>query len=91
MDAVYSGWGTPQQTAIRPATPADLMNAQFAEGSMGPKVMAACQFVERGGQFAAIGSIDDAPALLAGTAGTIIMPTLADAAGSSASGQHARR
>jgi carbamate kinase len=90
VDAVYSGWATPQQTAISQATPADLMNAQFAEGSMGPKVMAACQFVERGGQFAAIGTIDDAPALLAGTAGTTIRPTPADAAGLGASIQHAK-
>jgi len=89
VDAVYSDWGTPRQNAIRLATPANLMDAQFAEGSMGPKVRAACQFVERGGQFTAIGSIDDAPALLAGTAGTTIRPTSADAAGVSASGQHA--
>ena len=70
VDAVYADWGTPQQSAIRYATPADLTSAQFAEGSMGPKVRAACQFVERRRRLAAIGSIDDAPALLAGTAGT---------------------
>lgn len=78
VDAVYSDWGTPHQNAITHATPANLMNAEFAEGSMGPKVRAACQFVEHGGEFAAIGSIDDAPALLAGTAGTTVMPTPAD-------------
>ena len=90
VDAVYSDWGTPRQNAIRLATPAKLLNAQFAEGSMGPKVRAACQFVERGGQFAAIGSIDDAPALLARNAGTTIMPTPADLAGVIAPGQEAR-
>lgn len=78
VDAVYSDWGTPQQHAIRLATPANLVHAQFAEGSMGPKVKAACEFIERGGGFAAIGSIDDAPALLAGAAGTTLMPTPAD-------------
>ena len=31
---------------------------------MGPKVAAACNFVQGGGAFAAIGSIDDAPDLL---------------------------
>jgi carbamate kinase len=80
VDAVYSDWGTPHQNAIRHATPANLMNAEFAEGSMGPKVRAACRFVEHGGEFAAIGSIDDAAALLAGTAGTSVMPTPADLA-----------
>lgn len=39
---------------------------------MGPKVRAACEFVERTGGVAAIGSIDDAQALLDGTAGTSI-------------------
>jgi carbamate kinase len=56
------------------------MKSQFAEGSMGAKVKAACQFVERGGEFAAIGSIDDVPALLAGTAGTTVMRGPADLA-----------
>jgi carbamate kinase len=39
---------------------------------MGPKVRAACSFVERTGGFAAIGSIVDTPALLRGEAGTIV-------------------
>ena len=84
VDAVYSDWGTPHQNAIRTATPANLANAQFAEGSMGPKVRAACEFVDRGGEFAAIGAIDDAPALLAGTAGTCVMPTPTELAAVSA-------
>jgi carbamate kinase len=91
VDAVYSDWGTPQQSAIRLATPADLMRAQFAEGSMGPKVKAACQFAEGSGGFAAIGSIDDAPALLAGTAGTRVMSTPADGAAVAAAGAEERR
>ena len=78
VDAVYADWGTTHQNAIRYATPAKLSHAQFAEGSMGPKVRAACQFVESGGGFAAIGSINDAAGLLAGTAGTCVMPTPAD-------------
>jgi carbamate kinase len=90
VDAVYSEWGTPHQNAIRHATAANLMNTQFAEGSMGPKVRAACQFVERGGKFAAIGSIDDAPALLAGTAGTTVIATPADLAGVTAAGANER-
>lgn len=39
---------------------------------MGPKVEAACRFVEASGGTAAIGRLDDAIALLAGTAGTVV-------------------
>jgi len=74
VDAVYADWGTPQQRAITHATPAEIAATKFAEGSMGPKVKAACQFVEQTGGFAAIGSINDAPGLLAGTAGTRLTP-----------------
>jgi carbamate kinase len=74
VDAVYSGWGTPQQRAIRRATPEALAESEFAAGSMGPKVRAACQFVEETGGIAAIGSISDTPALLRGEAGTLVTP-----------------
>jgi carbamate kinase len=74
VDAVYSGWGTPQQRAIRRATPAALAESEFAAGSMGPKVRAACSFVEETGGIAAIGSISDTPALLRGEAGTLVTP-----------------
>jgi carbamate kinase len=70
VDAVYTGWGTPEQRAITHATPAELEESRFAAGSMGPKVQAACEFAARTGGFAAIGSVDDAQALLNGTAGT---------------------
>src|SRR3954452_8234508 len=70
VDAVYAGWGTPEQRAIRSATPDMLAAGSFAAGSMGPKVRAACWFAERTGGFAAIGSIHDTQALLRGDAGT---------------------
>lgn len=72
VDAVYSDWGTPEQRAIRRATPEALAETEFAAGSMGPKVRAACSFVEQTGGLAAIGSIADTPALLRGEAGTIV-------------------
>jgi carbamate kinase len=72
VDAVYSGWGTPDQRVIRRATPEALSETEFAAGSMGPKVRAACSFVEETGGLAAIGSIEDTPALLRGEAGTIV-------------------
>jgi carbamate kinase len=72
VDAVYSDWGTPGQRAIRRATPEALSETEFAAGSMGPKVRAACSFVEQTGGLAAIGSISDTPGLLRGEAGTIV-------------------
>jgi carbamate kinase len=72
VDAVYVDWGTPQQRAIRRATPSALAGVEFAAGSMGPKVRAACSFVEETGGTAVIGSIADTPALLRGEAGTTV-------------------
>ena len=72
VDAVYVDWGTPQQRAIRRATPEALAGTELAAGSMGPKVRAACSFVEEGGGLAAIGSISETEALLRGEAGTIV-------------------
>jgi carbamate kinase len=72
VDAVYADWGTPEQHAIRRATPAELSASEFAEGSMAPKVRAACQFVERTGKRAVIGSIADTAALVRGEAGTVV-------------------
>ena len=74
VDAVYADWGTPQQRAVRRATPSALAGVEFAAGSMGPKVRAACSFVEETGGTAVIGSIADTPALLRGEAGTTVAP-----------------
>jgi carbamate kinase len=73
-DAVYSGWGTPQQQAIRTATPDALEQMAFADGSMGPKVKAACRFAAQTGHAAAIGALDDLSGIIAGTAGTTVSP-----------------
>jgi len=72
VDAVYADYGTPNQRSIRRATPTALAATPFAEGSMGPKVHAACSFVDHTGGFAAIGSITDAAAMLRGEAGTVV-------------------
>lgn len=45
-------------------------DGHFAVGSMGPKVEAACRFVEASGGRAIIASLDDLEAAIAGTAGT---------------------
>jgi carbamate kinase len=44
----------------------------FAAGSMGPKVEAACRFAELTGASAGIGRLDQAAAIVAGDAGTIV-------------------
>jgi carbamate kinase len=72
VDGVYAGWGTPDQRKIDRATPEELSTSEFAEGSMGPKVKAACQFVEQTGGQAVIGSITETQAMLRGEAGTTI-------------------
>lgn len=72
VDAAYVDWGTPTQRPIRRATPAALEAEGFAEGSMGPKVRAACQFVQQTGGRAVIGATTDTAALLRGEAGTTV-------------------
>jgi carbamate kinase len=70
VDAVYDGYGRPEQRPIAHATPSALREREFAKGSMGPKVEAVCRFVERTGGTAAIGSLHEIEDLLEGRAGT---------------------
>jgi carbamate kinase len=74
-DAVYLDWGLPSARALRQATPDTLDGYAFAEGSMGPKVEAACDFVRGTGKRAAIGALEDVAAMVAGTAGTQVTPS----------------
>jgi carbamate kinase len=76
-DAVYDGWGTPQQRAIRRASPDALAAMRFAAGSMGPKVEAACRFSRATGKRAAIGELSQLSRILAGEAGTTVDPAAA--------------
>ena len=70
---VYRDYGTPGQRVIRLATTKELRAMCFSAGSMGPKVQAACQFVESMGTRAVIGKLDDALGLLEGTSGTSVV------------------
>lgn len=74
VSGVLAGWGTPEERLIRSATPDEMGEHDFAAGSMGPKVEAACTFVEETGGWAAIGALEDAEAILEGRAGTRIHP-----------------
>ena len=51
---------------------AELRALDFAAGSMGPKVEAACRFAEQTGGIAGIGRLDQAAEIIAGDAGTIV-------------------
>ena len=75
VEAVFDGWGTPCQVPIRRASPMELQQRNFAEGSMGPKVEAACDFVRATGKAAGIGSLPNALAILQEKAGTWIATT----------------
>lgn len=71
-DAVYLDWGKPTQKAIRSASPDALAAMNFAAGSMGPKVDAACRFARATGKKAAIGALADLSGIIAGTMGTTV-------------------
>lgn len=79
IDAVYEDWSTADARPMRQSTPTRIRQLEFAAGSMGPKVEAACRFAEsvthgsRGIQrFASIGALKDIEAVLSGDAGTRI-------------------
>ncbi len=79
VDAVYRDFGRDTARAIRCATVAELRSEHFAPGSMGPKVEAACRFIEggrgRAPRLAAIGALEDAARILRGEAGTRVVAT----------------
>ena len=75
-------YGTPDAEPVGRVTVADMRKlaaeGHFASGSMGPKVDAACRFVEQGGSRAVITNLEsivDAVAAPAGqSAGTVVVP-----------------
>ena len=69
-DGVYLDWGTEDARRIERITPEQIEQYEFEEGSMGPKVEAACGFVRRSGGRAVIGALTDMQGMVAGTAGT---------------------
>jgi carbamate kinase len=74
VDGVYLDWGLPTQRKLQSMTTAEAAGYNFAAGSMGPKVQAACEFVVATGCRAVIGSLEDIDGLVAGTAGTSFVP-----------------
>ncbi|MBL4826757.1 MAG: carbamate kinase [Spongiibacteraceae bacterium] len=72
VEAVISDWGSDHAQAISHANPSDLAQLSFVAGSMGPKVQAACEFVNSTNRFCAIGRLQDIDDILGGRAGTHI-------------------
>jgi len=72
VDAVYIDWGTPNAHALGHVKASDLSVVEFAAGSMRPKIEAAVEFANIAGKSAAIGRLEDAVAIVAGTRGTRI-------------------
>ena len=71
-------YGTPQAEDVGTVTTTQLRGyaaeGHFASGSMGPKVDAACRFVEQGGTRAVITNLDHILDAVAGAAGTVVVP-----------------
>jgi carbamate kinase len=76
VDAVQLGYGTDAASSLHHASATQLReyaaHGEFADGSMGPKVEAACRFAARGGR-AVITSLHHITDAVAGTAGTIVI------------------
>jgi len=76
---VQRGFGADSAEAIDRMTvdeaAALLEEGEFGEGSMGPKVQAAVEFLRGGGVRAMIGDLSEAPDVLRGGAGTQIVPS----------------
>lgn len=79
--SVETGFGTDAARPIGHTTPAALRALKFPAGSMGPKVEAACRFVEATGKPAMIGQLEDAADLVRGTRGTVVEPVSQPAEG----------
>jgi carbamate kinase len=74
VDGVYLDWGKATARKIDVVTPSGVCRHDFATGSMGPKVEAACAFVQETGRPAAIGALGQLAGIVAGVAGTRFEP-----------------
>lgn len=72
--AVMEHFGTPRATPLRRLALDGPEALHLPAGSMGPKVAACRHFVRATGGTASIGSLDEAAEVLAGEAGTLVVP-----------------
>ncbi len=75
-------YGTPEAEPLGRVTVQELRSlaadGHFASGSMGPKVDAACRFVENGGAYAVITTLDQITEAVTGSCGTVVVPRADD-------------
>ena len=71
---VVVDYGTPEAHLLESVTPAELRSLGLPAGSMGPKAEACASFVEVTGGRAVIGALGQATDLVAGRAGTQVVP-----------------
>lgn len=71
VEAVYRDFGSADACALPALSVAQARSLNVPDGSMGPKVQAACDFADSGG-VSGIGRLQDALAILEGRAGTCI-------------------
>jgi carbamate kinase len=78
VEAAVLRYGTPQAEPIGQVAAARMREyaaqGHFAGGSMGPKVEAACRFVEAGGERSIIAKLDQLDLAVRGQTGTVVVP-----------------
>jgi carbamate kinase len=78
VPGVVLHFGTPEAEPLGRVSVSQLRRyaaeGHFASGSMGPKVEAACRFVEQGGTRAVITSLDNITEAMDGGSGTVVVP-----------------
>ncbi len=78
VDAVVDGWGSEAARPIARAGVGWFRRHGYARGSMGPKVDAACRFVEHTRRSAFIGALEQVESIMEGRAGTEVTATPAE-------------
>lgn len=70
VEGVMSNFGAPSEELLKTLKIQDIEGNCFPDGSIGPKVRAAADFVTARGRRALIGSLDNLEAIVKGNAGT---------------------
>ncbi len=73
VDGVYTDYQTTRADRIDSVSAKEIKQYDFPDGSMGPKVEAACEFVTNMGGIAGIGELGDALEIVERKAGTLIV------------------
>ena len=78
VERVSINFGTPEQKELDQCSLSEIKElydeGHFPPGSMGPKILAATKFLDKGGEMVTITSLDNAYKALKGEAGTRIIP-----------------